>query len=204
MVWFRTPMWAKLSRRDRIALTAAAVAAALFMLLNFGVFPLFEHLGASPEVVQRNEVELRRDKRLLAEGELEKTHLTAAADRLKGVEAGLLESPSPSLANAEWQRLVGQLADSKGIQLGSSEFLRIQELGAGYSLVTGRVQLRCRLDQLVDFLVALASSPKLLSVTRLMVIGSQGDPQGRLGVQLTIGAATRTVKPAGDEAAALH
>ena len=197
-------MLAKLSRRDRIALTAAAVATALFMLLNFGVFPLLEHLGTSPEVVQQKQVELRRDKRLLAEAQLEKTHLTAAADRLKGLEAGLLESPSPSLANAEWQHLVGQLADSKGIQLGSSEFLRIQELGAGYSLVTGRVQLRCRLDQLVDFLVALSSSPKLLSVTRLMVIGSQGDPQGRLSVQLTIGAATRTVKPAGDQAGANH
>ena len=71
-------MLAKLSRRDRIALTAAAVAAALFMLLNFGVFPLLEHLGSSPEVVQQNEVELRRDMRLLAEAELEKTHLSAA------------------------------------------------------------------------------------------------------------------------------
>ena len=197
-------MLAKLSRRDRIALGIGVVAAALYILLNFGVFPLLDHLGTSPEVVQQKQVELRRDKRLLAEAQLEKTHLTAAADRLKGVEAGLLESSSPSLANAEWQRLVGQLADSKGIQLGSSEFLRIQELGAGYSLVTGRVQLRCRLDQLVDFLVALASSPKLLSVTRLTVLSPQGDPQGRLPVQLTIGAATRTVKPAGDEAAAAH
>jgi hypothetical protein len=197
-------MLAKLSRRDRIALTAAAVATALFMLLNFGVFPLLEHLGTSPEVVQQKQVELRRDKRLLAEAELEKTQLTAAADRLRGVEVSLLESSSPSLAIAEWQRLVGQLADSKGIQIGSSEFLRIQELGAGYSLVTGRVQLRCRLDQLVDFLVALATSPKLLSVTRLTVLSPQGDPQGRLAVQLTIGAATRTVKPAGDEAAATH
>ena len=66
-------MLAKLSRRDRIALTAAAVAAALFMLLNFGVFPLLERLGSSPEVVQQNEVELRRNMRLLAEAELEKT-----------------------------------------------------------------------------------------------------------------------------------
>jgi hypothetical protein len=195
-------MLAKLSRRDRIALTAAAVAAALFMLLNFGVFPLLEHLGSSPELVQQNEVELRRDKRLLAEAELEKAHLSAAADRLKGVEAGLLDSPVPSLANAEWQRLVGQLADSKGIQLGSSESLRIQELGAGYSLVTGRVQLRCRLDQLVDFLVALATAPKLLSVTGLTVSAPQGDPQGKLNVQLTIGAATRTVKQPKDQAAA--
>ncbi|MGB9484688.1 MAG: type II secretion system protein GspM [Terriglobia bacterium] len=197
-------MLAKLSRRDRIALTAAAVAAALFMLLNFGVFPLLEHLGSSPEVVQQNEVELRRDMRLLAETKLERAHLSAAGERLKGLEAGLLESSSPSLANAEWQRLVGQLADSKGIELGSSEVLRIQELGAGYSLLTGRVQLRCRLDQLVDFLVALATSPRLLSVTGLTVSGSQGDPQGKLSVQLIIGAATRTVKQAKDEAAAPH
>jgi hypothetical protein len=60
------------------------------------------------------------------------------------------------------------------------------------------------LDQLVDFLVALATFPKLLSVTGLTVIAAQGDPQGRLDVQLTIGAATRTVKPAKDEAAATH
>ena len=121
---------------------------------------------------------------------------------MQGLEAGLLESPSLSLAKAEWQHLVGQLADSKGIQLGSSELLRIQESGAGYSLVTGRLQFRCRLDQLVDFLVALATSPKLLSVTGLWVSGPQGDPKGFLNVQMTIGAATRTVKPVSAEAAA--
>jgi hypothetical protein len=195
-------MLEKISRRERIALTAAAVTTALFMLLNFGVFPLLEHLGSSPEVVQQKEVELRRDMRLLAEAELEKTHHSGAGDRLKELEAGLLESSSPSLANAEWQRLVGQLADSKGIQLGSSEFLRNQELGAGYSLLTGRVAFRCRMDQLVDFLVALTSSPKLLSVTGLMVSASQGTAQAILNVQMTIGAATKTVKQPRDAAAA--
>jgi Tfp pilus assembly protein PilO len=66
------------------------------------------------------------------------------------------------------------------------------------------VQFRCRLDQLVDFLVALAGFPRLLSVTSLTVSGSQGDPQGKLNVQLIIGAATRTLKQAKDEAAAVH
>jgi hypothetical protein len=194
-------MFEKLSRRDRIALGAGLGATALFMLLNFGVFPLLESLASSPELVQQKEVELRRDQRLLAEAELERTHLSAAGERLKGLEAGLLESSSPSLANAEWQRLVGELADSKGIELSSRESLRIKELGAGYSLVTGRVQFRCRLDQLVDFLVALAAFPRLLSVTGLSVTSLQADPQGRLNVQLTIGAATRTMKPAKEEAA---
>ena len=194
-------MFEKLGRRDRIALSVGGGAVALFLLLDFGVLPLFQRLGVSPEAVQQKEVELRRDKRLLAEAQLERTHLAAAGERLKGLEAGLLESSSSSLANAEWQRLVGQLADSKGIEFGSSELLRTKELGAGYSLVTGRVQFRCRMDQLVDFLVALAAFPKLLSVTSLSIINSQGDKQGRLTVQLTIGGATRTVKPAKDEAA---
>ena len=72
------------------------------------------------------------------------------------------------------------------------------------ALVTGRVAFRCRVDQLVDFLVALATSPRLLSVTGLTVSTSQGDPQGRLNVQLTIGAATRTVKQPKEAAAAAH
>ena len=120
------------------------------------------------------------------------------------LEAGLLESSTPSLASAEWQQVVGELAESKGIEVGSSELLRTQELGAGYYLVTGRVQFRCRLDQLVDFLVGLSGLPRLLSVTALSVYAPQGDPQGRLNVQLTIGAAARTMKQAKDEAAAAH
>jgi len=192
-------LFEKLSRRDRIALGAGVGAAALFLLMNFGVLPLLDRLGASPEAVQQRESELRREKRLLAEEEIEKARLSAARERLKELETGLLESSSPTLANAEWQRLVGQVAESNGIALGSSEFLRTQELGAGYSLVTGRAMFRCRVDQLVDFLVALAAYPRLLSVTGLAVFASQGDPQGRLNVQVTIGAATRTVKQAKDE-----
>jgi hypothetical protein len=195
-------MFKKLSRRDRIALGAGVGAATLFIVLNYGAFPLLESLDTGAEVIRQKEVELRRDQRLLAETELEKTHLTAARERLKGLEAGLLESSSPSLANAEWQRLVGQLADSKGIEVGSREVLRVQELGAGYSLVTGRVQFHCRLDQLVDFLAALAVFPRLLSVTDIDVVSPQGDPKQKLIVQLTIGAATRTVKQAGNETAA--
>ena len=184
----------RLSRRDRITLEIGVGAAALFLILNFGLFPLFERLGVSAEALQEKEVELRRDRRLIAQAEVEQTSLAAARERLKTLEAGLLESATPSLANAEWQRLVGNLAESRGIQLVSSELLRSQDLGSGYSLLTGRVQFRCRLDQLVEYLVAIAGFPKLLSISGLTVFASQGDPQGRITVQLTIGAATRSMK----------
>jgi hypothetical protein len=192
----------KLSRRDQIALGLGAVGVFLFLLLNFAVLPLFEQLGARAQSVQEKEIELRRDKRLLAEEEIEKTSLATAREHLKSLEAGLLEGTTPSLASAEWQQSVGQLAESKGIELGSSELLRTQDLGRGYSLVTGRVQFRCRLDQLVDFMVALAGFPKILSVTGLSVVAAQGDPQGRLIVRLTIGAAARAMAQAKDASAA--
>jgi hypothetical protein len=197
-------MFKKLSRRDQIALGVGAGGVFLFLLLNYAVLPLFEHLGARTESAQQKEIEVRRDKRLLAEEGLEKISLAAARQRLKSLEGGLLEGSTPSLASAEWQRLVRQLAESKGIELGSSELLRTQELGRGYSLVTGRVQFRCRLDQLVDFMVALTGFPKILSVTGLSVVAVQNDPQGRLIVRLTIGAAARAMTPAKEGSAATH
>lgn len=186
-------MFKKLGRRDQIALGIGAGGVVLYLLLSFGVLPLFEQLGASTESNQQKVIELRREKRLVAAEGIEKTSLTTAREHLKSLEAGLLEGATPSLASAEWQQLVAQLAESKGIELGSSELLRTQELGRGYSLVTGRVQFRCRLDQLVDFVVALSGFPNILSVTGLSVVAVQSDPQGRLIVRLTIGAAARAV-----------
>jgi len=191
----------KISRREQIALAVGGGGVALFLILNFGVLPQFDRLGVSAEGVQQKEVELRRDRRLVAEEEFEKASLFTARERLKRLEAGLLEVSTPSLAGAEWQRLVGQLAQSKGIQFNTSELLRTHDLGGGYSLVTGRVQFRCRPDQLVEFMVASAGFPKLLSITDLSLFAPQGDAQGRLIVQVTIGAAARTMKPAKDETA---
>jgi len=197
-------MFKKLSRRDQIALGVGVGGVFLFLLLNFALIPLFEQLGDGADSAQQKETELRRDKRLLAEEGVEKTSLAAAKEHLKSLEGGLLEGSTPSLASAEWQQLVGQLAESKGIELGSSELLRTQELGRGYSLVTGRMQFRCRLDQLVDFMVALTGFPKILSVTGLSVVAVQNDPQGRLLVRLTIGAAARAMAPAKEGIAATH
>ena len=188
-------MLEKLSRRDRIALMAAAAAIVLFLALNFGVLPAVGQFTQSAEAVEQKELALRRNQRLLANTGLEKINLSTAQARLNSLEEGLLESPSLSLANAEWQHRIGQLADSQGIQLGSSEFLRVESLGPQYALVTGQLRFQCRIDQLVDFLVAVATSPKHLSVTHLTITALPGDPQGRLNVQLTVGAAVRALKP---------
>ncbi len=172
----------------------AAAAVALFLVVQLGVLPRLDEMRGTPREVGEEELMLRRQQRLVAESKSQGGIRAAAEARLKDVESGLLESASPSLANAEWQRLMRDLADQKGLELGSSEVLRVEGLSSDYAMVLGRVQLRCRLDQLVDLLVALATSPKLLGATALKVSALQGDPQKRLQVELTIGAPMRATK----------
>ncbi len=184
-------MLSKLTRRDRIALTAGAAAVALFFVVKLAVFPLLDRgRGGS---VDEKELTLRRSQHLVASSGAELADLGAVQERVKTLEAGLLEGSSPSLASAEWQRLIRELADSKGIGLGSTELVRVQEAGPNYALVIGRVTLRCRLDQLVDFLAALATAPRILSVTRLRVAPVPGDPEKRMNIEMMVGAAMRAV-----------
>jgi hypothetical protein len=178
-----------------VALTVGAAAIAVFLVLDFGVLPWMEGQSARQGGTEEMEIKLQRYQRLAARGGVEAQRV-AAQQRLADLESGLLESRSVSLANAEWQQSLRELADSLGIEVGRSEFLRLQELGPEYALVTGRVQFRCHPEQLVNFLVALASAPRLLSVTRLRVFALPGNAEGQLNVEMTLGAAMRAVPAA--------
>lgn len=192
-------MLEKLSPKDRVALKVAVAAVAVFVLAQFGVLPLLDSLRGSAGGTGEKELMLRRYRHLVAESAAEPVLRSVAEGRLKDLESGLLESPTVPLANAEWQRIVRELADSKGIELNSSEVLRVENLSTDYTLVLGRVQLRCRLEQLVDLLAAVATSPKLLVAANLRVGALQGDAQKRLQVDLTIGAPMRAAKTAAGE-----
>ena len=189
-------MLEKLTPRDRIALKVACAALVLFLVADFGVLPLLDVMQASSGGIEKKELTLRRYQRLVALASSQPASRAAAEKSLGDAEAGLLESPSESLANAEWQRLVRELAKEKGLELSSSEVLRVEKLSPDYALVTGRVALAARLDQLVDMLVAMATSPKLLAANSLKVMPMGGDPQKRLQVEMTISAAMRAAKAA--------
>ncbi len=193
-------MLEKLTPRDRVALKVAGIALALFLAVDFVILPFYDAVQASSGGIEKKELTLRRYQRLVALAEGQPAQRAAAEQRLKDAEAGLLVGPSESLANAEWQRLVRELAKGKGLELSSSEVLRVEKLSPDYALVTGRVALNARLDQLVDMLVAMATSPKLLAANGLKVTPMQGDAQKRLQVDMTISAPMRAAKPAADAA----
>lgn len=190
-------MLEKLTPRDRVALKVAGVSLLFFLVADFVALPVYDALETSSGGIEKKELTLRRYQRLVASAAAQPATRVAVEERLRDAESGLLESPSETLADAEWQRLVSELAREKGLELTSSEVLRTEKLSPDYALVTGRVALSARLDQLVDLLVALASSRKLLDATSLKVRPLQGDPQKKLQVEIVVGAAMRAAKSAG-------
>lgn len=195
-------MLKQLTRRDRVAGGVGIAAVLLFLAVRFVVFPVLDRLPSGS--VEAKELALRRARRLVATSQSEASNVKEADERLKSLEAGLLESPSASLANAEWQQTMRELADSKGVELGSTEFLAVHEIGPDYALVEGRVTLRCRVDQLVDLMAALATAPRLLSVTRLRIAPTQGDPQKKMNIEMTVAATMRAVRGPADTSGAAN
>lgn len=189
-------MLEKFTPRERVVLQAGAAAVVAILLLHFGLLPWWEGAPVRRQSLEEKELTLQRYQRLTATVGQERDRLATAEQRLRDLEAGLLESGSASLANAEWQRLVRELADSKGIQLASSEVVRQQNLQPDYALVVGRVRFTCQLDQLVNLLAALGTSPKLLSLQRMRILALTGAVRNRLSVELTIGAMMRSVRSA--------
>jgi len=187
-------MLEKLTPRDRVALKVAGAALALFLLAEFGLLPVYDALEAGSAGIEKNELTLRRDQRLVAAAATQPAARARAEESLRVAEAGLLESATESLASAEWQRLVRELAHQQGLELASSEVLRIERLSPDYALVTGRVSLAATTAQLVDLLVAMATSPKLLATSSLKIVSVGADQQRRLQIEMTIGAPMRAAK----------
>jgi len=181
-----------------MALKVAAVAVAVFLLADFGVLPLYDAAQTSSAGIEKQELTLRRYQRWVAGAASQQAAQKAAQEKLSTAEAGLLASSSESMADAEWQRVVRELAQQQGLELTSSEVLRIEKLSPDYALVTGRVALAAHLYQLVGLLVALANSPKLLDATSLAVRSLAGDPQERLQIEMTVSAAMRAAQAGGD------
>ena len=179
-----------MSTRDKRALTIAGMAAALFLLLAFGVFPMWDRWQAERANLAVRERTLLKYRDAVATRALRKTEGSTLEARLRDAEAGLLTGETPAIASAELRELIQQLAAEHAIEVRSSQFLPVKPLGDDYWQVPLGLQLQGRMDSLVSFLKAGGASSKLLSVTQLSIVTS-ANKEKLLTVNLTVAAILR-------------
>ena len=162
---------AALSQRDRRALIMLGVAVALFLVLQLDMFAPSAASGpaASDAALDALEQRLQLAQIQARQRPLTEAELSAAQRRLERVESRLLESADPALAQAEMRSLVGQLLDAEGIPLRSSRFSPVKLEQDRYAQVPLVVEFTCGIEQMVNFMAAIANSSRLLATRDIRI-----------------------------------
>lgn len=180
-----------MGERDKRALKIAGAALALFLVLRFGVFPIWDRWGEAGANLPLRERTLAKYREAVQTVGLRSAETVSLEARLREAEAGLLTSETTALASAELQDLVKQLTSAQSIDVRTSEFLTVKPLGGNYLQVPLGLQFQCRLDQLVNFLNELQGGSKCLAVSRLL-IQTTGAKEKLVSVNMTVAGIMRS------------
>ncbi len=165
--------------RDRRALLALAVAGALFLLVDFAVLPWIESAQRLRASLPLKEKTLRKYRQMVALAGNREADWESLQKRVAEAEKGLLESRTPALASAELQQLVKQLMSQQGVEMRGADFLPVRPIkldDATYTAVPLALSFECRLDQLINFLLAARNSGKTMALDQLSIAAAPPQP----------------------------
>lgn len=175
-----------LGERDKRALKFAGAAVGLFLLLQLLVLPVWDRAQeVSAQLPQKRQL-LAKYRRLVEQSGTWTAESARLDEELQRAEAGLLQAPTDALAAAELEGLIKAAATAQQIDLGTSEFQKVDKGKGDYYEIPIMVQFQSRVDQLVNFLSAIQSSERLLRVQKLSVQPG-GGKQKRVTATVTIG-----------------
>jgi Tfp pilus assembly protein PilO len=100
-------------------------------------------------------------------------------------EKGLIRADTAQQAQAQVITVLRGLGSAEGVEIRATELGAIAPFGDDYGAVNVSIQVECRIEQLLNFLAALAARPELIATRDLRVVA--GDPkQKTLNVRITV------------------
>ena len=179
-----------LEPREKKALVALGVALGLtVVVLAYEFWPASSAVvaDASPQSVPQMEQRLARVREIAAAAPGKQEILKKVAGDLELREKGLIRAETAQQAQAQVITILRGLGASEAppIEIRATELGAIVPFGDDYGAVNVSIQVECRIDQLINFLAALAARPELIATRDLRVIA--GDPkQKTLNVRITV------------------
>jgi hypothetical protein len=179
-----------LEPREKKALAAlAAVLALTVVVLIYEFWPASSVAVAvaSPQSVPQMEQRLARVRDIAATVPGKQEILKKVAADLEIREKGLIRAETAQQAQAQVITILRGLgaAEAPPIDIRATELGAIAQFGDDYGAVNVSIQVDCRIEQLLNFLAALAARPELIATRDLRVVA--GDPkQKTLNVRITV------------------
>jgi len=158
----------QLNAREKRFVIIGSVVAGLILVyyaVMFGL-PSQEGLQGTLELKRRT---LLRQRETIARAEQVKASVERSQQRLRQDLTRLLPGDNPSIAAAELQKLLKDIADQNGLEIIRKDIQREQKLQDNIVKVPVRIETNCGPEQLVQFLVAVQNYEKFLTVDELVI-----------------------------------
>ena len=159
---------------------------AVIGVLRFGVYGNREAGVVAPsESIPKAEQRLQRVRQLAAMLPGRETVLKLASAELAEREKGLLVGDTIPQAQVHLLSLIQRVATANGFNAPGLETQSFKPLGNDYGEVSVSVAFTCGIDQLVNFLAAIANEPEVLATNEINISGG-GDKKKNLQVRLSL------------------
>ncbi len=175
----------KISTREKRVLIAGGAVAGLVLVFYLGTMVLPGREGLSQEVLTKRRTLLGQKEMLIREDRY-KARIDEYRQRLKQDLTRCLPGENPSIAGAELQKVLKDLADQNGVEIIRRDVQQGQKLENGLVKVSVRIETQCVLEQLVRFLAAIENYGKLLSVDELSITSFRMQKRWEIRPGLTV------------------
>lgn len=115
--------------------------------------------------------------------------LKKALAELETRHAGMLKADTSAQAQAQLIEVIRRAAMASGIDARGAEEMRVRPLANDYGEVSVTVTFSCAIEQLVNFLAALANEPQILATNEINISGGNDkkkNVQVRLGLSAVV------------------
>lgn len=157
------------AREKRFLIVGGAVAAAI--LGWYLATELIPAAGDTASALELSKKKLVRQKEILQEEETYKARVAQYRERLEEDRRRLLPYDNPSIASAELQKVLSDLAAREGVGILQKNIQKEQKLQDDLMKVSVNIQTNCNPKQLVQFLAAIENYEKYLTLDELMISG---------------------------------
>jgi len=157
----------KLDRRAALGLAAGAL---VVLALRYGVKG--SDVVAPADSIPVAEKRLERLRLVAGTVQGKETVLKQVTAELSTREKGILQTETAAQAEAQLLEVIRRIAGANGIDARGAEELRVRPLANDYGEVMVAVTFTCAIEQLVNFLAALANEPEVLATDEIHITSS--------------------------------
>lgn len=154
--------------RERKFIFAGAIAALVIAVFYFVSGPSQVKKEASLIVEQQRRA-LLQSREILAQEPVYRARAEQYRQRLQQLRATFLPGDNASIAGAELQRVLKELADQTSVDIVRRTIRGEQKLQNGVVKISVNIETNCQPDQLVRFLSAIENYEKHLNVDELQI-----------------------------------